>query len=322
MNKNMDIIMPVIIEELISAINTSIRLNETQWQAVQTIDIFADIVCSSANRAFVGLPLCRDKRFREINIQFNSYVVYGAAVIGLFPRILSPVIAAFWNRIYRIHDRLLPILKPVINIRRQLLQEYGQTYPDKPNDMLSWILEASPPDESDELIILRMLSLNFMTLHSTTLTLVHVLYHLAAEPHYVLALREDITTNFGPTFTSAQNWNRAKLDKCWKLDSFLKESQRLNGLVALTLTRRTMIPFRFADGTEVPAGCIVAATPTATHTDETIYPSPHIFDGFRFSDIREKLLSNNKPTRLEDEKVCFTNTGHNYLSFGGGRHAW
>ena len=52
-----------------------------------------------------------------------------------------------------------------------------------------------------------------------------MLLHLAAEPEYVRELREEIDP-----LVSAEGWTKSSIGKMWKLDSFLRESQRYNGI--------------------------------------------------------------------------------------------
>lgn len=48
-------------------------------------------------------------------------------------------------------------------------------------------------------------------------------------PEYSGPLREEVEEHLG---SDVSNWTKDAFAKCWKLDSFLKESQRLNGLGA------------------------------------------------------------------------------------------
>jgi hypothetical protein len=51
------------------------------------------------------------------------------------------------------------------------------------------------------------------------------LYDLAASPEYAVSLREEVecvVREFG--------WTKAALDRMFKVDNFLRESQRINGL--------------------------------------------------------------------------------------------
>lgn len=53
----------------------------------------------------------------------------------------------------------------------------------------------------------------------------NALYHLAAEPQYIQPLREE-----AEAIVSTEGWSKASVDKMLKLDSFLKETQRVNGI--------------------------------------------------------------------------------------------
>ena len=53
----------------------------------------------------------------------------------------------------------------------------------------------------------------------------HALYDLAASPEYIEPLREEVEA-----ITAAEGWTKAAMGKMRKLDSFLKESQRFNGI--------------------------------------------------------------------------------------------
>ena len=53
----------------------------------------------------------------------------------------------------------------------------------------------------------------------------HALFDLAAAPQYLQPLREEIEP-----IIAAEGWTKAAMGKMWKLDSFLRESQRFNGI--------------------------------------------------------------------------------------------
>ena len=56
-------------------------------------------------------------------------------------------------------------------------------------------------------------------------SITHALYDLAANPEYIQPLRDEILP-----IIAEQGWTKAAMGKMWKLDSFLKESQRVNGV--------------------------------------------------------------------------------------------
>jgi hypothetical protein len=55
--------------------------------------------------------------------------------------------------------------------------------------------------------------------------LTQVLYRLLANPEYVEPLRQEVDA-----VTTEEGWTKAGIDKMYKVDSFLRETQRLDGL--------------------------------------------------------------------------------------------
>lgn len=107
--------------------------------------------------------------------------------------------------------------------------------------MLSWLISECKGFED---LTLRILTLNFTSIHSTSMVnpltvrfiqteppdkiveqaFTHALYDLAANPQYIQPLREEIEANLAD-----KGWTKAGMDKMRKVDSFLKESMRLHG---------------------------------------------------------------------------------------------
>ncbi len=56
-------------------------------------------------------------------------------------------------------------------------------------------------------------------------TFTNVLYHLLSNPEYVEPLRHDVETA-----VVEEGWTKAGLDKMHKIDSFLRETQRVDNL--------------------------------------------------------------------------------------------
>ena len=56
-------------------------------------------------------------------------------------------------------------------------------------------------------------------------SLTHALFDLAAHPEYIQPLREEIER-----VVADEGWTKSAFTHMWKLDSFLKESHRYNGM--------------------------------------------------------------------------------------------
>ena len=53
----------------------------------------------------------------------------------------------------------------------------------------------------------------------------HALFYLAANPQYIGPLREEVEG-----IVEKEGWSKAAVDKMRKVDSFLKECQRMEGI--------------------------------------------------------------------------------------------
>lgn len=111
--------------------------------------------------------------------------------------------------------------------------------------MLQWMIEEVRGQENRDSVrelTLRVLVLNFAAIHTTSMvrpidsifeihylhglqTFTSTLYFLAAHPELVPGLREEVLK-----VTEEHGWTKLAMDKLIRMDSFLKEAQRMVGL--------------------------------------------------------------------------------------------
>ncbi|KAG5353233.1 hypothetical protein C0989_009196 [Termitomyces sp. Mn162] len=144
------------------------------------------------------------------------------------------------------------------------------------HDLLSFLI--SKPNTNPYEITNALLTLNLQAIPSCTLNLTNALYHLSACPKPTIqTLRKEIEQALRP-----DGWTTHALDRMVNLDSFIKETMRLNTLDALTTRRIAVVPHTFSDGTYIPQGTHLGLACTPTHLDASRYTSPTTFDAFRF----------------------------------------
>ena len=78
-------------------------------------------------------------------------------------------------------------------------------------------------------------------------TFVHALFYLAAVPEYVGRLREEVEE------VIREGWTKEALDQMYKVDSFIKESQRKTPLGNREC--RSILCLLYANGNSHDAGC-------------------------------------------------------------------
>ncbi|KAK7440643.1 hypothetical protein VKT23_016992 [Stygiomarasmius scandens] len=319
LNQNLFAILPGLVDEIalsFAEIVGKYMVEDIEWVPFDGLSTISHIVCRASTRVFLGPSLAHNEEYCRLAREFtNDTLTIGPIMKFLIPGFLRPMIGRIYRSIHGHHRRMVRFLQPIIEERRLLIPD---SKPVPHNDMLSWLTSNTEDlqPRSIESLAMRMLNVNFVALHTTTKTLTHAVYHLASQPNYIHILRGEVEQHLGADMAQ---WNREGLGRCAKIDSFFRETLRLNGLGAIWMPRLAMVDFTFADGTRVSAGKFLATAATVIHEDESVYAQPRTFDGLRFYNMRsskENIIDESS----DDWMFRLTGTSESYLSFGGGRH--
>jgi hypothetical protein len=107
--------------------------------------------------------------------------------------------------------------------------------------------EASEVERSLRNLFVRVMTINFGAINTTSMVFLHfhlnlhvnelwsqsfthALYHLAAMPHYIQLMREEVEAA-----VAEEGWTKNAIGRMYKIDSFFKETQRFNGLGSCAL---------------------------------------------------------------------------------------
>ncbi|KAJ3785534.1 cytochrome P450 [Lentinula aff. detonsa] len=296
-------------DEIVSAFADHIPPSD-DWVKVSAYKASFQIVGRTANRFFVGLPLCRNSDWLDLNTNFAVEVFISAMIINLFPAFLKPIAGRFLTRMPSSMKRATKHLAPIIEERLAKEYEYGtKDWPEKPNDLISWLLdEAQDEQRTVSDLVTRILAIEVAAIHTTSTAFCNALYQLAAHPEVVAPLREEIEA-----VVEESGWTKEAVSKMRKLDSFLKETLRFSGGGGLVNNRKVLKDFTFSDGTTVPAGVTIGVAAYMHHHDEAQYDNPYTFDAFRFYNMRNR--------EGESIKHQTISPALDYITFGNGRHA-
>ncbi|KAI9511490.1 cytochrome P450 [Russula earlei] len=297
LTRNIAVIFKDVREELVKTLDEWIPTSEDKWVKVPIKETLQRVICCVTNRIFVGLPLCRNFDYQTLNLTFAVNVVKYGTIISLFPKPLKLIVSRMLSNLPSQIRQEIEFIRPLVEERFAKMEEYGKEWDDQPNDMLMWLMnEAKGVERSLEGLARRLLVVNFAAIHTTSQTFTQVLYRLLSNPEYIEPLRQEVETVMH------------------KIDSFVRETQRMDGLGLLVMTRLALRPFTFSNGMTIPAGTLVSVPFWAAHRDERIYPNPDTFDGFRFAKLRESEGS----TMTTKYQVVSTSTEQ--LAFGLGKH--
>ncbi|KXN88633.1 Ent-kaurene oxidase, partial [Leucoagaricus sp. SymC.cos] len=287
------------------------------WKSVLLWDTAIRLVGRMSSRILVGLPLCRNPEYLDLCIGYcRSFMIIGA-LINLIPWPLRPIIGP-WLSSYKKHRKLaLKYLGPIISERLKRRKERGNDLKEDPDDAISWLVnEAEGEDAKVENMAMRVLFMSFLAMHNTSMTLVNVLLDLAARPEVQEPLRQE-----AQEITSSEGWTKSAVAKMYKIDSFIRESNRFSSIMAVAGVRRVCDPngFKLSNGTTLPYGSSMSVICDAVHCDAAFYEDPKKFDALRFYQLGKKGLEEGNGTEYH-VKHAFASLAPNWMFWGVGKH--
>ncbi|EPQ60090.1 cytochrome P450 [Gloeophyllum trabeum ATCC 11539] len=309
LRRNLEHMVSETTEEVLLAFEEQIgRHCDDEWKEMDVVEPLVKVMSRTFNRIIVGPSLCRNENYIEIASRSALERFIIGFFINTFPSFLRPLVGRLVTRLPKTVAASMKHYLPMILDRKAAISEYGKDWSNKPNDVLSWLMDIAKGTQSDPHdLTIRLLAVNGASTHTSSLSFTQAIINMAVHADYAGPLREEahcIIDSFG--------WSKAALDRLVKMDSFLKESMRVNGLGSVTHARRAVKPIRLSDGTYVPEGSYISAA-LDVHFDERHYPNPEIFNGWRFYDDSNSLANG------EDGFVV---PKLHYLPWGYGKHAW
>ncbi|KAI6098493.1 cytochrome P450 [Pisolithus sp. B1] len=303
LTRNLGLYYPDIRDEVYTAFEELLDLKDNAWKSVVAAETVREIVCRVSNRTFVGLPLCRDADWIDLNSRFAIDLATDANILKMFPMFLVPLVSKILPNTAASIRRAMKHLDPIIKERLSCMRERGDDWCDKPNDVLQWLIDEKQ-ESSTKQLTLRVLTINFASIH----TFAQALYNLAAHPQYVQPLREEVEA-----VIRQHGWTKEAIALMRKVDSFLAETLRLEGVTTTSVQRKAMKNLTLSDGTFIPMGTHLSVLTHAIHHDSAVYENPGVFDPFRFS-----RLHDNESENARHGMVTVT---RDYFPFGYGKHA-
>ncbi|KAF2712037.1 cytochrome P450 monooxygenase-like protein [Pleomassaria siparia CBS 279.74] len=305
---------PLICDEVNEAMQEEMPACE-DWTGIHFYGTIVKVVAKASGRVFVGPELCRDDTYLDAGINYTMEVMNAQRAVKDMRPWLRPFLAPRNHSVKALRQReqqATEFLRPIVQARRDA--EKNDPDYQKPNDMLQWMLNRSTDEEKypTARIARVQLGLTFAAIHTTSLTTTNVLYTLAVKPEYIQPLREEIRA------AMAENdgviTSRA-LQSMEKLDSFMKETIRFDGLGFTSFSRKVLQGITLSNGQFIPPGVIIEVPSHAAYQDAANFPNPEEFDGFRFAKIRKT------GSAVDKARNQFVSTNEQNLFFGYGAHA-
>ncbi|KAI1121484.1 P450 monooxygenase [Nemania abortiva] len=275
------------------------------WHAVQCFPFALRVIARLTTYSLFGGMLCRNIEFLDLCCQFGDAIPRDALILRAWPKFTRPYISKILTA-----PKLVKKLQDIIlnEIHRRRSSREFNPMKDLLDFAINWV-DGHRRQYNDWHVSDMMTNTIFAALHTSSQLVVHCLFELATRPEYWDPLREEVEQCFKEHGEGAKR----AIDSMYKMDSFIKETQRTNPLDASALARMALKEYTFSNGLRIPKGSVIFTPNSPLFADEKFYPNPENFDGFRFEKMR------NDP---ELGSSCdLTSTSEHSMHFGIGRHA-
>ena len=318
-------LLPALADETIRGFAQRWGNDTLSFVDVTVWDSLGDIVAMVTNRAFVGLPYCRNRALLNAGVGFARAVPISQLLLSFLWRPLRGPLSPLLTLPCRWYEwRFTQLLIPEVEKRLRIFDDKKVAE----NDFLQWSIDQAKESGDHGLqdartLAGRILLLNLVSIHTSSLTITNVVLDLAScrQPEVIQELREEIELVLAQ---SNGIWTKAALAKMEKLDSVLRESARLNTLIAVGLRRYVVAEegFTTTDGTHIPYGNYCAVHNLGVVHDPKVYDEANHFRPFRFLGLRRGIATGHRTDdHVQSARLTFASTTTDYLAFGNGRQA-
>ncbi|RHZ56963.1 hypothetical protein CDV55_102522 [Aspergillus turcosus] len=282
-----------------------------EWQSLVFAQEIPHIVARLSSLVFLGEKICRDKEWLNVSVNYTIDAFVGVRDLRQWPTVTRPLVHWFLPSTRRLRKHIRVAKKIVQNEieKRELIRQGKLPEEDPPRshaDALDWFREVAAGRPFDE--TRSQIGLSLAAIHTTSNLLTNVMYDLIAYQEYIQPLRDEIIA----VVEEDGCLKKTSLTKLKLMDSFMKESQRMNPVSIALLQRLAKADITLSDGTYVPKGGVLIVS-AHTFKDESTYPNADTFDGYRFYNKRKQPGN--------EHRYQFVTTSTEHFAFGHGVHA-
>ncbi|KAL9095449.1 MAG: hypothetical protein Q9165_002320 [Trypethelium subeluteriae] len=308
LNRNLALTFPTLQAETEYAASTSIG-DCPEWKPIAVYPVALRMVALLTGRVFIGPQLSRNEEWIGASIQTTVDTFSGSFKLWNYHWSIRPIMARLLPEIQNIHQqnkRVAELLEPVLSER---LRQMGQPDFKPPADMLQFFLDNLDGKDAAYQAALQS-AINVAAIHTTSMNITHVIYDLAAYSEHIEPLRAELEEVLS---MNGGVWDKNSIIKLRKMDSFIRESQRMSPPGIVSMSRRVQQDVVLSDGVKLPKGTLVACDSWSATRDSNLWDNPEAFDGFRFEKLR--AIPGN------EAKYQFVTSSSTNMHFGHGSHA-
>nr|UGT01520.1 P450 monooxygenase [Claviceps cyperi] len=309
LNPRLPIILPVMMEELNHAFGQ--QNIDSSWIPVNPYEMVLQLSTRAAARISVSEPICRDEDFLNTSASYSRNIFDAIAMSRSLGHVITPYLGRWIPSIQAAQQQFQRIQKMLcseVEKRRENPEDSTR------DDFLQWCMELARTEEEAHAASVAHRTLGILSMavvHTTAMASTHILFDLISDEELKEKLRQEQNQIL------KQGWKRitqqAMLDMK-KLDSLMRESQRINPVGEFTFRRTVRQPITLSDGFQLHPGQQVAIAARCIILDPDLIPEADVFKPLRWTEPDDMV-----PTTFSSSNSSTSNL--HSLHFGLGRYA-
>ncbi|KAI5860763.1 cytochrome P450 [Durotheca rogersii] len=242
------------------------------------------IVNRSIAKTIVGEPLCDRDEWLSTSLKTTVNTGMLTDRLRKLPVLVRPLVSPY--------TASGKALKEGLEVARRLLSEEiteNRRRGGERTDILQWLIDRHDADDVGiQFLTNQVLFITTAATRSTAASIVHTTFDLLAYPQYQNILRHDIED----ALMRSGGWSLEALHGMERLDSFIKESQRLNHHPLLSFNRKVQSSITLKDGLTIPAGTFISVPSYWAARDPDIHLNGSEFHPWYWFDLRSTSPTN------------------------------
>jgi ent-kaurene oxidase len=194
---------------------------------INAYEIMLTCVVGIVSRIYTGTDASRDPEWLETARDYSIAIFEASVALRPYPAFMRGWISPYLETRKRLTKHLNTAKRqfsPVFAERLRLADAGLIKEEDKPSDMVQWMVDAAKGSDRDpDRLSHNLLFLTVAAVHTSAASAVQALFDLCGNPEYIAPLQKEIRETFEERGITMAAWNQMK-----RLDSFMKESQRIN----------------------------------------------------------------------------------------------
>ncbi|KAI0410364.1 cytochrome P450 [Xylaria grammica] len=285
------------------------------WTPLFPFEVLLDLFARTIAQVLYGAELAgRDDWLVHTIYPFINHLMLAppAVISGYHPslRFLAKYFETHTKMVYKGRKQAEDILRPILD--KYKMQRATPNEKKAPRDGIRWLLDwydSLGKELTPELLAQDLLFVTVAAIQTSAAVGCSILFDMMDRPVSLSQIRAEISS---VKEACGGNWNRQSLAQLRFLDSFMKESKRVHTFTQVTVERMVVVPYRFDDGLQIPAGTQLSFPNQQLNLDDDVYPDAETFQADRFL-----------KKRMEDDpnKHHFASVSEDSITWGSGYHA-